>query len=194
MWIQGWVEEMPEQDEVGVVGDCALERRQLARAQRAEALVDPGKSSLRADRGVAVAGKVFGRGEHARHMDPIHHRADGRRDLRRRGAVAASPHDRGRAGADIGDRAEVEVKTEGLERGRHRSRVLLPDRHGLTRNRADRDANPTALLVCGDQQSMPLDRAELLDEGAQIVSRCSVVVEVDDQQAAVLVPRPVGEH
>src|SRR5439155_22199901 len=69
-----------------------------------------------------------------------------------------------------------------------------PTGMGLHGNRADRDANPTALLVCGDQQSMPFVRAELLDEGAQIVSRCSVVVEVDDQQAAVLVPRPVGEH
>ena len=155
MCVEGRIPEVTQQDKIHAVRDRGREGRPLARLERGQAFIDAWKRCLRAHRCVAVTREMLGRRQHVRGVDSIHHGAHGTCDRTGARAIAPAPHNRARAAAYVRHRAEVEVEAEPVQRACHARRVSLSDWHRRTRNRADRQAHITSLLVGGRDQAMP---------------------------------------
>ena len=139
-------------------------------------------------------GKVLGRRQHVRGVDAVDDSANRGRDGSRARAVAPPPHDRRWSAADIGDRAEVEVEAQRLDRRGHLGRSRLADRHRIAWHRADGEADLAAFLVGRGDETMAVRRANFRDQRFHRGGGGCVVVEVHDQQAAELALLPIGEH
>src|SRR5690606_13587333 len=90
--------------------DRVAERHELEGVEPGAVGVDDGEPEVRVGLGVAVAGKVFGDGEHSPVLEPFDVRGDEDGDLRRVLAERARVDDRvGRVRVDVGDGREGEV-------------------------------------------------------------------------------------
>src|SRR5258708_34105258 len=96
-----------------------------------------------------MAREVLGGRQHVRRVDAVNDGSPRGGDSARARAIAAAPHDRRGTVANVRNRAEVEVKSERLDRARHLHSSRLPDWHRLTRHSADGQADLATLLIGG---------------------------------------------